>query len=334
MTSFYISKLLVNQSVYFPTVLVVNNVEIRPCKSDLPEEKKALSQSIKSNEESINLDVNCKLGTIVKAKNEAEAILFADEQFVKTLDILSVEFPLSELKIATSGYVKNLDSGQIEPIHNKNLKPNMTFLRRTGNFEKIRSCQWIAILDNELADRYRRSLYWSRICKFEKNIQIKILFRWFAVEALFKKTETDNVGPIIRWFLGYPNGEKAQYVSEVLIRKLQSKPEYLYLKDRIKDSVEAIRVFRNNSIHNGFRTVDFSTADIKFYNQIMTYGCSRCQGAVYAALAQKITTVDEFKEYIWIVFSENRNLINDVHGNILFSLSTQSYTSYENDIYQ
>ncbi len=43
-------------------------------------------------------------------------------------------------------------------------------------------------------------------------------------------------------------------------------------------------------------------------------------GAVQLALHNQVSTVAEFKDYMPYLFELNENLVNDVHGNIIFSL--------------
>jgi len=145
------------------------------------------------------------------------------------------------------------------------------------------------------------------------------------VEALFKKEEQDRVDPLIRWFLGYPNGCSAQYITPEIRESLQSNPIYENWKNKITSSIDKIREFRNDSVHNGFRNLDINQIDLIYYDQIMMLGSSRCIDAVKRALLSGISTVDEFKEYISVVFESNENLVNDVHNNILYSLEAGNF---------
>jgi hypothetical protein len=333
MTAFYVLKLLDNQGVYRPDTFVLGDVELRSPRSDFAEELTAIKKSIENNRIQLNHEVNCRIGTIIHANSLEEASLLADERFVKTLDILSSELPLSNVRLTNCGYIKNLANGELRPIEEASFLPNISFMVRKGKLQPIEFSQWVATQNSDLALRYKRSLHWSRNGKWEKNLQIKILFKWFAVEALFKELPRDNVGPIIRWFLGYPNGPSAVHVSPSLLLKLKSNALYDIWKNRISTSIEAIRTFRNDSVHSGFRNVDFPVHEIRMYNQIMVLGCSRCQGAVKAALSGGIKTVMEFKEFISLIFENNENIVNDVHGNILFSLQNGTYDYLSRNIY-
>jgi hypothetical protein len=333
MTGFYVLKLLDNQGIYRPDTFVLGDVELRSPSSDFTEELTAIKKSIEKNGVQLNYEVNCRIGTIIHTNSLDEANLLADERFVKALDIISSELPVSNVRLTNCGYIKNLANGELRPIEDVSFSPNLSFVVSKGTLQPFEFSQWVATQKSDLAVRYRRSLHWARNGKWEKNLQIKILFEWFAVEALFKESPSENVGPIIRWFLGYPNGHSAALVSPSLILKLKSNPLYDIWKNKISDSIEAIRKFRNYSVHSGFRNVDFSVSEIKLYSQIMVLGCSRCQRAVTTALREGIKTVKEFKEYISLIFENNESLVNDIHGTILFSLQNGTYHYLSRNIY-
>lgn len=333
MTAYYVLKLLDNQGVYRPDTFVLVDVELRSPRSDFAEELAAIKESIKGNHTNLEDKLNCRIGTIVQANSTDEASLLADERFVKALDIISSELPISSVRLTNCGYIKDLSTGTIKPILSTCFSPGMSFVMGKGQFRPMEFSQWIAIQNTDLATRYRRSLHWARNAKWERNLQLKILFDWFAIEALFKETPEDNVGPLIRWFLGYPNGPSAALVPSSILQELKSNPLYDAWKNKIQKSIESIRIFRNHSVHSGFRSVDFSVPETKLYSQIIVLGCSRCQRAVALALSNGINTVQEFKENTSLIFEVTENLINDVHGTILFSLQNGSYGYLNNSIY-
>lgn len=249
-----------------------------------------------------------------------DAIEISDNIFCQVLDLKSVDFAISYLKTSNIGYVKNLENGEIHPIKKSLYKPSISFMVHQGDIQRKDFVNYCLSLKNELSDRYQRSLHWTRHSKHEKNIQLKTLFSWFAIEALLKESETDNIEGIVRWFLGFPNGKLRNDVSPLLISALADHPKYSYWKNKITVIVNNIRLFRNNSVHSGFRAVDFKKKELELYSQVMIYSSSRCQAAVQNALINGVSTVSEFKEYTAVIFEENKNIINDVHGNILFVL--------------
>ena len=120
-------------------------------------------------------------------------------------------------------------------------------------------------------------------------------------------------------FLGFPTSKYSKYISISLIKELEKNTSYTKWKRIIKDKVVDIRIFRNHSVHSGFRNIDFSIRDLRLYYNIMFIGCSRCQSAVKTGLLNRIDNIDDFKEYAGIIFENRDGLINDILGNIVFS---------------
>lgn len=322
MNTFLVLKVLESQSVCLPATLIYTNVELRSYNSELESEVEILKKSAElARIDFSKYNHSARISTIVECNNVIEATNIAEDRFAEILDLKSIELPLSNYSLSPIGYTKNLETGELCPIHqHKGYEPCMSFVVHTGDIQPFDSTNYILSLNTELSNRYLRSLHWSRNSKHEKNQQLKILFDWFAVEALLKESETDNIGGTIRWFLGFPNGKAGKDVSSSLMSALSAHPRYSFWKKQLAEIVDKIRIFRNDSVHSGFRSVDFTREELGLYSKVMSYGTSRCQAAVQIALVNKIQTVPEFKEYISFIFEKNDNLINDVHGNIIFSL--------------
>jgi hypothetical protein len=321
MCKFLVLKILDSQSVSLPSTLIYGSVELRSYNADSECEIDVLKESANNNRADFEKYSYCaRIATIVDSVSLDDAIDLSDNLFSEILDLKSVEFAISNFKTSDIGFVKNLETGSIHPITKREYEPSMSFMVHQGDVQRIDVVNYILSLDSDLSDRYQRSLHWVRNSKHESNKQLKTLFYWFAIEALVKESETDNVGGIVRWFLGFPNGRCRNDVSPLLINNLSDHPSYDYWNKELVKVVDNIRVFRNNSVHSGFRSVDFTKNELELYSQVMVLSASRCQAAVQQALINGVSTVPEFKEYISVVFEENKNLINDVHGNILFSL--------------
>lgn len=321
MSSFLVVKVLDSKSVALPSTFIYGAVELRSYESDSALEREALQESAQRNYLKFDDYIFCaRIATIVDAEDAYEAASISENLFSEILDFKSLELHMSNLSTSNIGFVKNLNSGAIEPILKREIGATMSFLRHQGNIQKYDWINYILSLNSELAERYKRSLHWSRNCRHENNLQIKILFYWFSMEALFKETVTDNISGTVRWFLGFPNGKARSTLDENLIKTLESHKKYKKWSGKIIDVLEEIRIFRNDSVHSGFRAFDVSKDDLELYSQVMIYAASRCQGAVRSALLNKITTVADFKEYLPVIFEENKNIINDVHNNIIFSL--------------
>lgn len=321
MAKFLVLKILDSKSISLPSTQVYGNVELRSHKSDSECEIDALKKSASDNGADFDKFSFCaRIATIVDAGSIHDAVELSEDTFSEILDLKSVEFAVSNFKTSDIGFVKDLESGEVHPIMKGGYEPSMSFMVQQGDIQRVDVVNYILSLKNELTERYQRSLHWVRNSKHEKNIQLKTLFYWFAIEALLKESETDNIGGIVRWFLGFPNGKNRNDVSTSLLASLGSHPNYGYWNKKIIGVVDQIRLFRNDSVHSGFRSVDFTKKELELYSQVMVYSASRCQAAVQTALVNGISTVSEFKEYIPVIFEENNNIINDVHGNILFSL--------------
>lgn len=320
MNEYLVVKILDYQSVALPSTLVYGCVELRSYKSDSEKETEILKKSASLNKFYFDKYVHCaRISTVVHAENINAASDTADNLFSDILDLKSIEFAISNFKTSDIGFVKNLHSGDTHPITAQELPASMMFMMHQGDIQQFDTVNHIISLKNDLSIRYQRSLHWVRKSKHEHNKQLKALFYWFAIEALVKESETDHVGPVIRWFLGFPNGVGRRNISTQKLNRLASHPKYEYWDKELIKIIDEIRIFRNHSVHSGFRFVDFSKNELEIYNQVMIFSASRCQAAVQHALLNGISTVSDFKEYIWVIFEEINN-VTDVHGNILHSL--------------
>jgi len=321
MTPYLVVKVLESQSISLPSTFIYGDVEMRSAQSDTSEELEIM----KASAQNLNLDFSkyghcARVSTIVKGTTLEQAIALAEDRFAEILDLKSIEATMSDFSVSKIGFIKDLLKGSLHEINVKQVMPCMAFYVHQGDVQRKDMTNYILALDNELSRRYLRSMHWLRNSRRENNSQIKILFNWFAVEALLKESESDNVGPYIRWFLGFPNGKASRLVSDTTVKKLESHPRYIFWKSKIIDIIEKVRIFRNESIHHGFRSIDFSKKELELLNQVMTYGVTRCQGAVQSALNNRIVSVSEFKEYIPYIFEQYKNIASDVHNNIIFSL--------------
>lgn len=321
MCSYLVLKILDSQSVALPSTLIYGSVELRSYMADSEHEITVLKESASNNHLDFDKYEFCaRILTIVDCESLADAIDISDNKFSEVLDLKSVEFSISNLKASNIGYIKNLNNGNIKPLEKLGFEPSISFVVHQGNIQRFDLANYILSQNTELSCRYLRSLHWARNAKHEKNKQLKIIFYWFAIEALLKESENDNISGVLRWFLGFPNGKKRNEVSNSILNSLSAHARYEYWSKEIVTIVDQIRIFRNDSVHSGFRSVDFTKYELELYTQIMTFGTSRCQGAVQFALTNKITTVSDFKEYIGLIFESKANLVNDIHGNIIFSL--------------
>lgn len=320
--NYYIVKILRGGGVVLPTTVIYGDVEIRPASSDGISELEAISQSVASARKKEDYEIASRIATVIQASTLEEALLLADQRFVPILDLISVEFALSEFSLTRYGYVKNLDTGDITALQSENFEPSLTFVVPRGPIKKYEFNQWILRQSSELAERYKRSIHWTRSAKWEESIQMAILYRWFAVEALFKQDERDDITSLLLLFLGFPGGHYSRHISRNILSNLSSNPAWASWKKRLQDIVDKIRIFRNDSVHGGFRSVDYTPRELRLYHQVMAYGAARCQGATRSALEANIVTVSEFKDYASLIFEGHGNVEADIFGNIIFSLES------------
>ncbi|MCR8930421.1 MULTISPECIES: HEPN domain-containing protein [unclassified Pseudomonas] len=322
MTSFLIVKILDDRSIMLPSTLNYGRVELRSYSADTQLESIAFEKSASDNGLDFNKHKVCaRIATIIECETHSEAIHSADTAFLEVLDFTSTEFSISAIKTSRIGLIKDLASGEITPITRSGFHQSMSFVMRQGTIQNIDTTVYLLSLKNELCDRYRRSLHWARNSKNETNPQLKIIFLWFALEALLKADEADNcVESYIRLFLGFPNGQQQWIVSPITKAKLENHARYKYWQKELIDTVKEIRDFRNNSVHSGFRSVDFSKEKLELFSSIMIFAVGRCQAGVMQGLLGNLETLSDFKEYAVPIFENNTNLINDIHNNVIYSL--------------
>lgn len=322
MANFFVCKLLKKPGICTATTIVYGNVEIRPAQKHDLSELAMLKQSVESTklDAEVEIDFACRIGVIVQADNSDDAQLLADQYFVEALDLLTVEYIMSELATANCGYVRNLDTGEYEVILTPKFSPGMLFIRSLTSMPQINATQDIVNRSSDLLDRYKRSIHWSRNARLEKSVHLSVLYCWFAVEALFKENEGDDVTSPLMLFLGFPGNAYSQHISRDLLERLSDNPSYWKWKKKLKALVEKIRDFRNSSVHSGFRSIDCTTNDLRLYGRLMTVGLSRCQGAVQAGIFSGLRTVPEFKEYAGLLFENRENVEVDIIGNIIHML--------------
>lgn len=318
MNDFLVVMLIGDNGAIYSETIIYGDVEIRPAKSDAANEEKLIEASAKENKLIISTEFNSRISCIITSSSIDEAVEDGIVKFEKVLDLLSSNFVISRISLARCGFVKNLNNGEYTPL---NIEPkicgNMFVMPQSTDLISLQN-EFLMRQESELSKRYFNSLHWGRNASNESNIQLKIIFKWFAVEALFKRNETDNVADTIRWFLGYPNGVRAQLVQSK-ISTLQHDSRYRNWRDWIRVTLESIREFRNDSTHSGFRHYDYELEQLKTYNLLMTLALSRCQNAVKFAVRCKVDSVDEFKDYLGIIFEEVFDK-NDLLNNVLFSI--------------
>jgi hypothetical protein len=322
MISYLVVRILDDKSFTLPSTFNFGSVELRPCSADTQYEVGAFEKSASENGLDYEKHKVCaRIATIVECENHSEAIHAADTRFLEVLDFKSKEYSTSAINTSRIGLIKDLSSGEIIPITKTGFQPSLSFVMHTGSMQYVDTTVYLLSLKNELCDRYRRSLHWARNSRNETNPQLRIIFLWFALEALLKADENDNcVESYIRLFLGFPNGQQQWIIASSTKEKLESHSRYQYWKKQLVEVVKEIRNFRNDSVHSGFRSMDFTKDKLELFSTIMIYAVGRCQAGVMQGLLNNLESLIEFKEYAVALFENNVNLIDDIHNNVIYSL--------------
>lgn len=322
MLNYYVCKILQKPGIVIADTIIYGSVEIRPARKEDATEMAILTESVNSAnpKPDVEVEIACRIGTVVEANSIEDAEVLADQRFVEVLDLITVEYTMSQLSLAQCGYIKNLDTGEYHNITRPIFNVGTLFITNEGSMPRANAAQIILQRSGDLIDRYKRSIHWSRNAQREKSVHINLLYRWFAVEALFKEHETDDVTGPLMLFLGFPGSVYSKHISRELLSKLSTNESYSKWKRQMKDVVDKIRNFRNASVHSGFRSIDCSPDDLRLYGRLMTVGLSRCQGAAQTAILYGMSSVSEFKEYAGLLFENRDNVEKDIIGTIIHIL--------------
>ncbi|MEN4750469.1 hypothetical protein ABEH28_11940 [Pseudomonas sp. Ps21-P2] len=325
MTNFLVVMLLDSRSFTVPSTMVYGSVELRSYSTDTPVEKEYLEASAsEAGLDFAKYQVCARIATVVRSNNAHQAEHEAIAKFLEVLDFKSRDYAVSAIELSRIGLIKNLDSGEFFSLR-REFQPSISFTMHRHSVQPYDQTNYLLEVDSKLIDRYRRSIHWARNAKNETNTQVKILFSWFALEALFKENNNDNsVESLMRLFIGFPNGKQIKLMSPSVKIALERHSRYKYWEKRLKDIVIKIRDFRNDSVHSGFTHMDFDRRDLELYDMVMTYALSRCQSGVLTGIHKNLCTINEFKEEAVRIFGGSAGLINDVHNNIIFSLERVS----------
>ncbi|HCI6449359.1 TPA: hypothetical protein NPO95_003745 [Klebsiella variicola subsp. variicola] len=118
MSAFLVVRILQSQSVYISHTLVYSNEELRGPSADTSEES-SFFESVAKN---IYLDYNhyklcARITTIVNSSNVIDALNIADNRFSEVMDVISINFPISNFNLSPIGLLKDLDSGAIHHLN-------------------------------------------------------------------------------------------------------------------------------------------------------------------------------------------------------------------------
>lgn len=340
------SECIVTQIVRGPIIFKTytwGNIEIRQSKYDLPGESKALANSMMSfglteeilREGGQNSEAELsRISTIVNTKEGRQPLAIARERFAEALDVLDIVTMLRKYALLEPGYIRHLDTGRMEPLHplhsrlpryfqNPILQIDITRFSPMDLGQIVLAKQAPGRADIDLADRLLRSAYWSRRARTEDNPQLRVLFRWFAIEAIWMiepsqscSVSNDDVITPIMWAFGFPRGQGSNLITRKASRLRREIEDHDVWKKACSTRLAAIREFRNRSVHNGFRHYDISQRELLDFD-IMTYhACAAVQRQVELGLVYGFQTAAELLEYLPLLFEAScdsnhvRNLLH------------------------
>jgi hypothetical protein len=315
-------RLLDHRGIYLPRTRCVGSVEIRNRQADTPVERDAISVSCGAFGDEFN-DLSMRIATLVDAPSNPDADNLSEERFEEVLDALASEtHGISQLQLLGAGCFVDLQSGAITPrVPRPGHVPTTTFHIIRERFRPIDWPQYLlSSQQNELSRRLIRSYHWSRKAHLEGNRQLRVLFRWFAMEAIWMVGRDDDIVPRVMWSLGFPNGAGAAVLSRAFVKRLAEHDTIRAWKAQLDDRLKAVRSFRNDSVHSGFRPQDVARAKLAEFDEVALLACSRVQNCAKAGVLAGLSTAADLLEYLPLLVEADLNYVNDVHRTILYGL--------------
>lgn len=315
---YIVTRLLDQHGMFFPGPQTFNHIELRPSDYDSPWEKLAISKSRKYlGFKDPNPDVNMRISTIISAENSENAYMEAERVFDEALDIIDIgNIGLQRYALIDVGYVKRTSDGHIDVVRSRlTSSPYTGFAIIRGEVQPLSLEQMLLGIagQTELGRQIRRSLHWARKMRWEVNPQLRVLFRWFSMEAILVEHKDDNIVPRILACLGFFKGKISSYIRPDIIHKQQTYLGYARIKERTEGLLDKIRLFRHDSVHGGFRVQDISDEQLQRYDELSSIAFDFVHRLARQGLVFGIETVSEFLDYLGLVFEqlEDRDAICD-----------------------
>lgn len=329
-----------DKSIYKPNGYYFSGVELRTGIKDSQAELQSIEESMGLFNETVNLDIAPRLATICNAKDSEFAYIFAIEKFEQTLDILNISMNhISKYSLENFGCIRNMETNMVEPITPKMqsklfqipINPVPGYITRDYPYSCLDKAEILLNQfsnSNELYQRLERAAYWLRKARNEKNIQLRILFRWFSMEAAWKIDDSDNIIPKIMISLGFPIGQNSRILQNLdpkIYTDLTSHSDYKIWKKRVETRLDKIRILRNDSVHSGFRPWDIPRNQLLKLDHLSVLGSSRLINLMVKALMDDYTNLQDANDDLLIIWATKEYIIEDNHGTIIFSLNNPSF---------
>lgn len=323
--NFLVVRVLHTDGIIYPSSQAYGDVEING-NVEFSSEEEALSESLKAFNLETNLKIAQRIKTIIESSQESDADSQAEAKFQQVLDNLERGLYGSGSGILLEpGYIKDLESGIVKP--RLPLKTNTlgSFYKINHHYiEPIDAAQALFLWgESELKSAVIRCNHWYRNAKMETNKQLKCLFLWFSIETIAKEGN-ENIIPRLLISLGFPVGKIGEFLPTETIQTIKAHPQYNLVYRYLGNQFESIRAFRNNIVHSGFRTWDVPSEDLDKYEKLLTITSANIYQFAIKGLFEDLSTINELWEYMPVFFSYQKDLITNLHGNILYQFSKKS----------
>jgi len=322
--TYLVVRLLHDRGVYQPHTDVLGDVEVRSPRGDLLDETRAIALSRSAHGiPSPEADTAMRAATIVTSGSPVEADAVALERFELTADLRSLRAAgLSRHDVTAVGFRRDLSSGQIAPaLPRKEWAPGPAFALVRKVWEGPDVAQWLASQPpSDLRTRLLRGLRWKRLADLEPNRQLKVLFRWFVVEATLRLKPEEDLVPWVLTFLGFPSGGVAAALDTTLRDELHAIPNYRSWREQVRNELAQVRDYRNDTVHSGFRPHDVSEQDLRRWVRLMSMVAPRVLHGVEEALLMGMVDPATMRSDAHRLLNAHGNLVNDLRGNLLHIL--------------
>lgn len=324
MTAFNIVRITTDSFTFVPRTRSFNLVDLRRPETDSSNEIEALNQSLKLFSSNKNLNLCQRLSTIVEAIDFENALTLSRPIFEEALNHIFLGWQgFGEFNLLEVGYIRNLDNGEIRPLKPKKSGHFPAFQIIPEEYPPARIDQWLSynMVNSDLAKSLTRSLHWRRMGTFEDKESLKFLFKWISMESLTKLNVDDDIVPKIMISFGFPTSRYSNEIDRTKLRELASHKDYKNWQKYLIELFKEMRDHRNDLVHSGFREIEINSNKLERYDQILKMATPRLQNFVELGFQHGITNLSEVWDCAGLIFSMMDNVVNDVHGTIIYTLN-------------
>ena len=321
-----IVRLCSDRSLFRPRTLVLGKVEVRGRRCDTARERAALLDSMAKCGLSSQVEVCPRLATVVEGPTIDECRAAAEVRFEEALDILDQEgFGMAKFSLLEAGFYREFEGTAVVPLippEAKGLPPNVVFHVTPEETPVLGFTEFVANHPGgELRSRFLRSAHWSRRSRWEPDLQLRVLFRWFAIEAACKVDKEFEVAPVVAAALGFPMKTIWNSLQGSTRDGLLAHPRYSSWRSQVHNRLRDLERWRNDSVHSGFRPWDISAGDLRAFDMLSNLGSARVQSLVREALVAAVSSAGDFALLVpTLIDLEAGQYVNDVHGTVIYSL--------------